>query len=180
MFAPLEWLVRTYIGKATDTGGSATTGTVTAKINNIITNLLGATNNTGGSANAGTMMAKLNTLINSANSINTNISASRGAVKSIQRGTFNTTTRNATRDTYGLYQDITISAININKSILIASGGGGSDTQYAKNVSDAASGEASGKFINSTTLRLYATYYNGQLSNGTCWHNINWQVVEFY
>jgi hypothetical protein len=45
VFEALEWFARTYLGKTGGTGGSATAGMTTAKVNNV-TNLIGATNNT--------------------------------------------------------------------------------------------------------------------------------------
>jgi hypothetical protein len=50
------------IGAASNTGGSATAGTLMAKENNVQA-LIGAANNTGGSATAGTLMAKVNALL---------------------------------------------------------------------------------------------------------------------
>ena len=62
MFNALEWLIRFYLGKPNDTGGSATAGTVSAKSNNIQT-LIGAANNTGGTTTSGTLMAKQNAIL---------------------------------------------------------------------------------------------------------------------
>jgi len=77
MFALLMWLVNTYLGKANDAAGTATTGTVTGKLNKLLTDWttaragyvdnintqIGATNNTGGSTTAGTIFAKLNVAV---------------------------------------------------------------------------------------------------------------------
>lgn len=80
MFGPLKWLINNFLGNTEDTGGSATTGTIAAKVNKVITDLLdlinnriGATSNTGGTATAGTAMAKLNniqTVLGSVNTVN--------------------------------------------------------------------------------------------------------------
>ena len=104
-----------------------------------------------------------------------NALGSSGAVKSVQRGVYKFSSK--TINDFGkeselhnvYYKDITISSINVNKSILITSCNnrdGGS--QYGISTG--------GRIIDSTTIRLYNDYYY----NSENMINKSWQVIEFY
>lgn len=88
-------------------------------------------------------------------------------VKSVQRGTVNISSSSSS--TY----NVTISAVNINKSFLIingenSTGSSGAATPY----------NASGEIKNSTTLLFTPTYKdNSPVEYG---YSLRWQVVEFY
>ena len=60
-------------------GTSHKSGTLSQKMNYIISSLLGSTGDTGGSVSAGSVMGKLNAILKS-------VTSSSGAVKSVQRG----------------------------------------------------------------------------------------------
>ena len=95
------------IGATGDTGGSATAGSIMAKLNGIFTNAarltsahatkidnIGATGDTGGTASAGTVMGKLNAIISSlANIGGSSVNASD--ITAIKTATEATTTENA-------------------------------------------------------------------------------------
>lgn len=88
-------------------------------------------------------------------------------VKSVQRGTVNISSSSSS--TY----NVTISAVNINKSFLIingenSTGNSGAATPY----------NASGEIKNSTTLLFTPTYKDN--SPVEYRYNLRWQVVEFY
>lgn len=88
-------------------------------------------------------------------------------IKSVQRGTVNISSSSSS--TY----NVTISAVNINKSFLIingenSTGSSGAATPY----------NASGEIKNSTTLLFTPTYKdNSPVEYG---YSLRWQVVEFY
>ena len=90
----------------------------------------------------------------------------RGTIKSIQRGEFQGT---------DITRDITISSVDINKSILIINGG---ITQYdSGSSSDRFFAPYYASFKNNTTLTLKSSLAFGTSgSQGRC----AWQVIEFY
>ena len=117
---------------------------------NEILDLIGTTADTGGSATAGTLMAKMNKMLSNA-----------GAVKSVQRGNAAFTGESANKT-------VTISRVNLSKSILILTGG------YTSH--DHASGlPFSGHLYSSTQLYLYCDTFSSAVE-----HILSWQVVEFY
>lgn len=111
---------------------------------------IGATTDSGGSATAGTLMAKMNNMLGNA-----------GAVKSVQRG--NTTFTSASTN-----KTVTISSVNLSKSILILTGG------YTSH-DTASSLSFSGHLYSSTRLYLYCDTFSSAVE-----HMLSWQVVEFY
>lgn len=118
---------------------------------NEILDLIGTTADTGGSATSGTLMAKMNNMLSNA-----------GAVKSVQRGNATFTSESTTNKT------VTISRVNLSKSILILTGG------YTSH--DSASGLSfSGHLYSSTQLYLYCNMFSSAAE-----HMLSWQVVEFY
>ena len=93
------------------------------------------------------------------------------ALKSVQRGTLNKF--NVTKkDTFGVYSDVTISNVNVSKSFLIVNSSASSGTNGDQ--------LSNGKIVNSTTIRLYATYETRSSSDRSGnFNNYNWQVIEF-
>ena len=125
--------------------------------------VIGTTANTGGSASAGTVMAKLNALfgvISSSGGI-------PGTVKSTQRGIINGGYSDLQSDGGIYYLDVTIQSVNINKAVVVVS-----SSNRNVNASDKS---ANARLINSTTLRVYVSYTDSQT-----FHNVNWQVIDFY
>lgn len=118
--------------------------------------------------------ASLQDLLTQMSGMETAIAAlqNKGAVKNVQRGTLNTSGKYDGKEGYTNYLDISISAVNTSKSLLIV------------NASGATSGSPSsgsyctfnGKIINSSTIRLYSNIN----SNGASYDLVNWQVIEFY
>ena len=95
-----------------------------------------------------------------------------GTVKSTQRGNLGKDTVLSTdRENNTNYIDITISAVNINKAVVLvnASNGSKDDTDRPANA----------RLLNATTLRVYANYVSAGQDTGTM-RNVNWQVVDFY
>lgn len=147
-------------------------GTLSQKMNYIISSLLGSTDDTGGSVSAGSVMGKLNAILKS-------VTSSSGAVKSVQRGVVKETEVSTNDSEYssggntGYYTDIKISTINPNKAIVLLNTTNqvrvGDDRNYSYSVS--------GRIINSTTLRVYCT----NVSSGRKYvSSLAWQVIEFY
>ena len=91
-------------------------------------------------------------------------------VKSVQRGTVNRTNNSKIED----YYNITISAVNTNKSILIING-----LSYTGNSGASSPCLSTGKILNSTTIAVSPTWVDN--SPESCgYKEINWQVVEYY
>ncbi len=124
-------------------------------------------------------------VVSTVNSINSKIGTSgttgsttlfgllgRGMVKSVQRGQFgdNALTKSEQIGAYTYYyKDITISSVNISKSIVLINTSFGNSTPVQA---------SNAKLLNSTTLRIYNTYnYN---PDRHYIQNANWQVIEFY
>lgn len=84
------------------------------------------------------------------------ISGGSSVIKSIQRGWFSMATNSA-------QDDITIAEVDLNKSVLIMSHY--QTIQYAY-------GRASGRLLNSTTLRFNRAVVNGSTI-------IGWEVIEY-
>lgn len=115
-------------------------------------------------------------VVSTVNSINSKIGTSgttgsttlfgllgRGFVKSFQSGIINGKSISTSTDGYmndARYVDVTISSININKSVI--------------NLSTLMTKSLIGRILNNTTLRIY-------IMNGTStMTNTQWQVIEFY
>lgn len=143
-------------GIKTDLGQAAQEDTLQSVVDKI-----GNTTDTGATDSTGTVMGKLNALYNKKISL----------IKSVQRGTlnkFNVTTK----DNFGVYSDVTISNVNVSKSFLIVNSSAGSGTNGDQ--------LSNGKIVNSTTIRLYATYETRSSSDRKGdFNNYNWQVIEF-
>ena len=91
-------------------------------------------------------------------------------VKSVQRGTVNRENSSAIED----YYNVTISAVNVNKSILIING-----KSYTGNSGAVGPCLSTGKILNSTTIAVSPTWIDS--SPESCgYKEVNWQVVEFY
>lgn len=131
-----------------------------------IINSIGATADTGGSSTAGTLMAKMNNMLGNA-----------GAVKSRQEiviGTQEVTLQDdnffftSSSENKAYYADFTIQSVNIDKSIIISNS--------AIMFDDSSSFSPCARFINSSTIRVYAT--DKGVSNSLVGMYI--QIVEFY
>lgn len=118
-----------------------------------VLNRMGLTTDTGGSATAGTLMAKMNNMLSNA-----------GAVKSVQRGE-----ANITNDNEYSWVSVSISSINVSKSILVLNG-------VYLNVTGSLDNNFAGKIQNDNTIQLR---YEGP-TPGSSIISIIWQVVEFY
>lgn len=91
-------------------------------------------------------------------------------VKSVQRGTYSSS------------GTVTISAVDVNKSIVIASGDGNA-AWYSYSVSTEVGGRLSARvtLTNSTTLTITNTVPTGVYgSDDIGYAKISWQVIEFY
>lgn len=126
---------------------------------------IGSTADGGGGVNTGNVMAKLNVLLS-----RTLSGGVPGTVKSTQRGFFGDSAAVGTIEGRIFYQDVTISAVNMNKAVVLVHASNGNDSY--------ASLSANARLINSTTLRLYAT--NNIFGNSGSVENVSWQVIDFY
>lgn len=128
-----------------------------------IINSIGATGDTGGSSTAGTLMAKMNNMLGNA-----------GAVKSRQELVLNNVTCSNSDSNfdgpYNAYADLTISEINIDKSLILINNHNEVDSSYQL--------FPIARFINSTTIRVYQSS-NGS-SSGKKIYSTYVQIVEFY
>ena len=162
------------IGAAANTGGTATVGTVMAKLNQLLTDWtntratridsiytnIGTAANTGGTTTAGTIMAKLNALLST---------VSNGVgIKSVQRGVFSETPN---ADDKRQYINITISEVDPSKTFIILRGGIAAG--YA------GSSSCNMGYVTSLSSQQF-TYVVGQGVTIYSPVNINYQVVEFY
>ena len=99
--------------------------------------------------------------------VNTNVknlmSSGSGVVKSVQRGVASSTSSSSS---------VTISSVNISKSIVITSGDGiGTDQNGYSTVSYA--------FLQSST-KLILSHAASRSDNRIFYTNVVWQVIEFY
>lgn len=138
---------------------------------------IGVTTDSGATATTGTVMGKLNGILNGIEAMPV------GCIKSIQRGTFE----------FSSNQDvnITINAVNVNKSIVLVDSSLSAYTKYYISsgicTGDIRTYITRATLTNSTTLTLtsnYSTYDyeygDGGSRDGTIYGNANWQVIEFY
>ena len=134
---------------------------------------IGNTTDVGGSNTAGSAMAKLNALLKTMGSSNTSLAdliislSNRGMVKSVQRGTAAIIS--------GTTKAITISAVNINKSVVVLNGArkfsssGGTTNIFPFYLSSFAS----------TSITIKTEEMSGaNITAGT--EYCSWQVIEFY
>ncbi len=176
------------IGTTTDTGGTSSAGGIFAKLNKLLTDwtttrasridtIYTNTNTSTTSSSTGTLCQRLNyirALIGASSDSGTDTIfgllkglLSKGIVKSVQRGEYNTTLESDLD-----YEDLTINTININKSILLVTASNSTgNNSYVQ--------AANGKILNSNTIRIYRTGYSVVNSTNN-YHNTNWQVIEFY
>ena len=118
--------------------------------------------------------ASLQDLLAQMSSLNVAIAAlqNKGAVKSVQRGTLNTSDEYDGKEGYTKYLDISISAVNTSKSLLVVNASG----VTSGNPSSGSYCTFNGKIVNSSTIRLYSNIN----SDGATYNLVNWQVIEFY
>lgn len=134
---------------------------------------IGTTTDVGGSNTAGSTMAKLNALLKTMGISNTSLAdliislSNRGMVKSVQRGTAAIIS--------GTTKAITISAVNINKSVVVLNGArkfsssGGTINIFPFYLSSLAS----------TSITIKTEEMSGaNITAGT--EYCSWQVIEFY
>lgn len=134
---------------------------------------IGNTTDVGGSDTTGSAMAKLNALLKTMGSSNTSLAdliislSNRGMVKSVQRGTAAIIS--------GTTKAITISAVNINKSVVVLNGArkfsssGGTTNIFPFYLSSLAS----------TSITIKTEEMSGaNITAGT--EYCSWQVIEFY
>ena len=144
-------------GIKTDLGQAAQEDTLQS-----VADKIGNTTDTGATDSTGTVMGKLNGIYNK---------FENGVIKSVQRGVLNKYNV-TTKDNFGVYSDVTIANVNVSKSFLIVNSSAGSGTNGDQ--------LSNGKIVNSTTIRLYATYESGTSNDRMgSFDNYNWQVIEF-
>lgn len=118
--------------------------------------------------------ASLQDLLAQMSSIKTAVAAlqNKGAVKNVQRGTLDTNGEYDGKEGNTKYLDISISAVNTSKSLLIVNASGAT----SGNPSEGSHCTFNGKIVNSSTIRLYSNVN----SDGAYYKVVNWQVIEFY
>ena len=186
------------IGATGNTGGSATAGTVMAKLNALLTSWTSTragyidnirsytvTNNT--ASKTGVLSAKLAYVINLLENATYGLSAIKsngGAVKSVQRGTVNAATKNTGVDSsvkmapatggpmaYTAYFDLTISAVNTSKAFVILD-------NYIESNANALDNRYVPVLLNSTTIRIYLSGLNSSTADFYMEGGFAWQVIE--
>lgn len=121
-----------------------------------VLNRMGLTNDSGATATTGTLMAKVNDLI-----------ANPRTVKSVQDFVLDSYKCSGRDASFGnrAYVDLTISAINLDKSFIIANHRMNSNSAYYS---------ATARFINNTTVRVYPTVNSDEIDETYV------QIIEFY
>lgn len=139
---------------------------------------IGVTTDSGATAATGTVMGKLNGILNGIEAMPV------GCIKSIQRGTFE----------FSSNQDvnITINAVNVNKSIVFVESSLSSYVVYHITSTSVETGDIKtytsvATLTNSTTLTLTSNYSiydyeygDGGSERGYIYGSVSWQVIEFY
>ena len=106
-------------------------------------------------------------------SIKTAVAAlqNKGAVKSVQRGSYHNTNNSKDGSEFGAsYKDIAISPINIDKSFIIV--------YSSYQPSSTGSQPANGRILSSTKIRIYGNLMSSHDEDR--FYNVQWQVIEFY
>lgn len=118
------------------------------------------------------LVTQMGNVSSKVNSINTVVAAlqSRGAVKSVQRGSYHGDFNENESENATSYKDFAINPIDINKSLIIVYTSAHMDISGARSTN--------GRILSSTMVRIYGNLWNSQ--NGTRVYNAQWQVIEFY
>ena len=154
------------IGNTADSSASASSGSIMGKLNNLISNIANVvtytkTNNTASST--GTISQKLSYLesqINAANTAIANLSAKSNGGFTVQSGFI------AEKSISGDYTDVTIKSVDVSKSFVLVNGKVDMGSDYCDS--------SLAQLVNSTTLRIYATYSSGSSRSLA---NTYWQVI---
>ena len=80
------------------------------------------------------------------------------------------------------YKDYTITAVNVNKSVVIVNTGCLCYDNHEPSVSNTYDYyyQPCANLIDATTLRIYETYYGSHSSEGHFIKQVTWQVIEYY